>query len=164
MRPTFDDLVRLPRGSGPLLTEADMDGNGHLTVHDHVRIAAHGAHTILTAAGMTPERRDNDGMSVFTAEHHVRYRHELRFGTTARVHTRLVDMSDKVVHLVGYLVDVDARRSATELEALVVAIDLTTRKAAPFPDDVRAALRNTHAAHAALDWTPSLSGAIAVRH
>ena len=164
MAPTYDDLLALPAGRSATLVAADMDGNDHLTVSDHVRIAAHGSHVLLSAAGMTPVRRDTDGATVFTAEHHVRYRHELRVGVVARVHARLVDLSDTAVHLVGYLVDLEARRAATELEALVLSIDLTTRSVSPFPADVRAALAETLAAHAMLPWQPRLSGAIAVRH
>jgi acyl-CoA thioester hydrolase len=161
--PSYDDVRILPAGDVPRFGANDMDGNGHLTVHDHVRIAAHGAHAVLAAAGMTEQRRARTGATVFTAEHHVRYRHELRTGTSARVHTRLIGLSDRAVHLVGYLVDVEAGRIATVLEALVVSVDLARRRVTPFPEDVHAALGRTHAEHGALGWLPRLSGAIGVR-
>ena len=161
--PTYEQVAALPAYDVPALGRADMDGNGHLSVHDHVRIAAAGAHVVLLGAGMNPERRAADGTTVFTAEHHVWYLHELRDGVGARVHTRVVDLGERAIHLVGYLVDPGSARVATVLEALVLSASLTSRRTAPFPVDVRERLARVRDQHAALPWTPRLSGAIEVR-
>ena len=76
---------------------------------------------------------------------------------------RVVARDERMLHLVTYLLDHGERHVAASLEGLEAYVDHSTRRMAPFPGPVGAALDRWAAEHAALPWAPRLSGAMGLR-
>jgi acyl-CoA thioester hydrolase len=85
--------------------------------------------------------------STFTAECHVRYLREIHLGDPVQVSVLLVGADEKRLHTF------EEMRHATEgwlsatSENMTIHIDMTARKTAPFPSDIRARIETLANAH-----------------
>jgi acyl-CoA thioester hydrolase len=62
-----------------------------------------------------------------------------------------------------YLLDESHQRLSFVMEEIFLHIDIETRRTAPWPDDVVAALDRRMAADAGLPWEPDISGSMGPR-
>ncbi|ANY21861.1 thioesterase family protein [Gordonia terrae] len=138
---------------GPIPAD-HIDGNGHLSVRFIVEIAAHGAHEVLVACGLTDARRASTHQGVFTAEHHLVYLSEMRVDSDLGVYVRILDRSSRAVILLAFVVDRTRRRVTTVLRTVVVSVDLTTRRARPFAPEVAREIDRVMRRHESLSWSP----------
>ena len=111
-----------------------IDYNGHLN-------------ELWLKLGIGPGYMRERSGSTFTAECHVRYLREIHLGDPVQVSILLVGADEKRLHTF------EEMRHATEgwlsatSENMTIHIDMTARKTAPFPPDIRArieALANAH--------------------
>jgi acyl-CoA thioester hydrolase len=152
--PTIADLASLhevPAGSIP---DDHIDGNGHLSVRFIVELAAHGAHDLLVACGLTNERREQSGSGVFAAEHHLVYTAEIRGDANISVFVRAIDLSARSALLQSFVFDHGTGGIAAVLRAVVVSVDLASRTSTPFAADVASELERVVQAHGAASWRP----------
>lgn len=161
--PGFDQVVALPAVSEGIVTPDYIDLNGHMNIQHYLDYLAWGADTICSDAGIDLEYRRVRRLGVFAAEHHLSYHRELREGEKFSVHLRPVERSDKALHLVALLLDRTNDRLSCTLETVLVHVDLDSRRAAPFPEDVAADLDRRVSAYAWVDWPAPLCGAMGVR-
>ena len=90
--------------------------------------------------------------STFTAECHVRYLREIHLGDPVQVSILLVAADEKRLHTFEELRHATEGWLSATSENMTIHIDMTERKTAPFPPDIRAsieALANAHRAVAA---------------
>ena len=80
------------------------------------------------------------GHACFSAEHHVWYLAELRTGDRMSVRVRLLGRSERAAHALVYILDETHRQLSCVFEEILLHIDLSDRRTAPWPDDVAAAL------------------------
>lgn len=161
--PTYAQLAALPAFAAQSVPAAFEDINGHLNIRHYVGIASEGLDESLVAAGIPQNWPTVAGQAVFSAEHHMSYVSELRTGDRISVRVRLVGRSERAAHAVVYLVDDTHERLSYVMEEIFLHIDMESRRTAPWPDDVAAALDERIAADADLDWAPALSGSMALR-
>jgi len=161
--PSVAEVLELPadleRAVGPDL----IDVNGHMNVQHYLLAGATGGEMLCRRAGLDADYRTERRLSVFTAEHHLRYLSEMREGDDFSVHVRVLDRSARATHLVTYVVDRTHERLACVVEILLVHVDLETRRPVPFADDLAAGLDAEVERSAALTWPTGACGAIAVR-
>ena len=151
--PSIDDLAALHRVDvGPVPAE-HIDGNGHLSVRFIVELAAHGAHELLVACGLTDERRDRTRRGVFTAEHHIAYLAEMRGDSELTVRVRMLDHSARAVGMAGFVVDEATSRLTAVLRTVVVSVDLESRRSVDFAPDVADAIEEVLRRHDRLPWS-----------
>lgn len=155
MLPSLSQVLALPGTVPRRVTDGQIDGNGHVSVRFHVEIAAHGAHELLRACGVTDAQRAATGRTVFTVEHHLHYLAEIEPDARLTVHTRIVDRTKKAVVMQAFVVDLDRTRVATTLRTVVVSVDLTTRRSTPFPADIACNIDRLLAEHSRLPWRTS---------
>jgi hypothetical protein len=62
-----------------------------------------------------------------------------------------------------YLLDDSHQRLSFVMEEVFLHIDMETRRTAPWPEDVAAALDERIATNASLPWEPSVSGSMRLR-
>ena len=161
--PTYAQLASLPAFAAQSVPAAFEDINGHLNIRHYVGIASEGLDESLVAAGIPQNWPTVAGQAVFSAEHHRSYVSELRTGDRISVRVRLVGRSERAAHAVVYLLDDTHERLSYVMEEIFLHIDMESRRTAPWPDDVAAALDERIAADADLDWAPALSGSMALR-
>lgn len=161
--PTYDEVVELPALAARSVPAAFEDINGHLNIRHYVGIASEGLDESLAKVGVPQNWPTVAGHAVFTAEHHMTYLSELRTGDRISVRVRLLGRSERAAHAVVYLLDDTHRRVSYVMEEVFLHIDMDSRRTAPWPAHVAAALDAQVEDDAALPWQPTLSGAITLR-
>lgn len=117
----------------------------------------------FAALGLGQDYVEARGASYFAAELHTRYLRELTLGTAVRATVQLVDADDRRVHAYFEIHHLEEGWTASTCEILFVHVDLVTRKAAPFPDDIRANLDVMRASHGAMPRPAGIGRAIGIR-
>jgi len=117
-----------------------IDGNGHMSARFYSLLVfdAHWQFSDAIGLGSAYIRERNLGKNI--VEGHMVYERELLEGDRIEVASRLLAVSDKGVHIAHEIFNVDKNYRAAIWEELDLHVDLNTRRAAPFPADVRAQL------------------------
>ena len=160
--PTYAQLVELPAYTEQPVPVPFEDANGHLNVRHYTGIASEGLDESLVALGI-PQNWPAQGHACFSAEHHLTYLAELLTGAEISSRVRLLGRSERAAHALVYLLDDTNQRLSFVMEEILLHIDLGTRRTAPWPADVAAALDEQVAAQASLPWEPDVSGSMGLR-
>ena len=160
--PTYDQLAGLPAYAEQPVPVAFEDVNGHLNVRHYTGIASEGLDESLVPLGI-PQNWPAQGHACFSAEHHVTYLAELRTGDRMSTRVRLLGRSERAAHALVYLLDETHQRLSCVMEEIFLHIDMATRRTAPWPDDVAAALDARIAEDAELPFPVTTSGSLALR-
>lgn len=139
------------------------DGNGHVNVRHFYDLHCAGAEIGLTRIGLGDEYRQQRRCGVFSVEQHLSFLSEVRIGEEVSVHVRWLGRGAKVFHAVTVVVNRSTGRVANTLELLEAHVDLTTRRAAPFPADLAGVIDGEVAEHSRLGWQLPLTGHMGVR-
>jgi acyl-CoA thioester hydrolase len=150
--PSVEEVTALPAINRGVVHEDHIDVNGHMTVTRYLDILTSGTITACGEYGLDLSYPAAQGMGLFAVDHHARYLQELRLGTEYTAHVRLLDASEQAIHTMAYLVDVDGRRVSSTLEALLLNVNLATRRVARFTDNTIAALTTGLSRSKALPW------------
>jgi acyl-CoA thioesterase FadM len=138
------------------------DVNGHLNVRHYTGIASEGLDESLVELGI-PQSWPAQGHACFSAEHHLVYLAELRTGDRMSARVRLLGRSERAAHALVYLLDESHQQLSYVMEEIFLHIAMETRRTAPWPADVAAAMDRRIAEHAALPWEADVSGCLALR-
>ena len=127
--------------SAPMAIEPDwVDYNGHLNMAYYNVLFDRACDDFLASAGLGPAYIAARGLSYMTAEIHVCYLREVFLATPLRVRARILGLDDKRLHLFSELIHADEGWVSATSEQMNLHIDMTTRRVAPWPADIRAAL------------------------
>lgn len=163
--PTHDELTAdeetLPAYERITVPPEFEDFNGHMNIAHYLTTASWGAERALWDWGVPQDWVQREQRGTFSAEHHLRYFHEVHVGAEISTRVRAVARSERALHLQVLLLNDTERVLAYVMELLTVHVDLTTRRTAAWPDAVAKGLDAAVARHAAIDWP--LSGCLAVR-
>ena len=161
-RPTYEQLSRLPAYVEQPVPMAFEDANGHLNVRHYTGIASEGLDESLVPHGIE-QNWPAMGHACFSAEHHLTYLAEMRTGDRMSARVRLLGRSERAAHALVYLLDETHQQLSFVMEEIFLHIDMETRRTAPWPDDVAAALDARVAEDADLPWEPDVSGSMGLR-
>lgn len=151
----------------PLTLRATVESK-HLDLMDHMNVmwythffdrAVWGFYELF---GFGNEYHSTSGFGSFGLEMVTRYLSELRLGDEINIYTRVIARNSKLLHHIHFMQRVRDRELSATCELLGVHIDLATRRSAPLPANVSAALDKLIVAHSKLDWDAPLSGAIKI--
>ncbi|MGL4289094.1 MAG: thioesterase family protein [Phreatobacter sp.] len=117
-----------------------IDYNGHLNVAFYVKLFDEGIDLLFERQGLAESYVRDRQLGFFAAELHVRYLRELHLADPVQVRLQLLDFDAKRFHYWVELVHADERWLSATMESMLLHVDMTTRKVAPFPDDVMAKL------------------------
>ena len=118
-----------------------IDYNGHLNMAYYNVLFDRAIDQLWLELGIGPDYMKSRNGSTFTAECHVRYLREIHLGDPVQVSVLLVAADEKRLHTFEELRHAtDGWVSATS-ENMTIHIDMTARKVAPFPADIRARIR-----------------------
>ena len=137
--PTYEQLAELPAYAEQPVPIAFEDANGHLNVRHYTGIASEGLDESLVPQGIL-QNWPATGHACFSAEHHLTYLAEMRTGDRMSARVRLLGRSERAAHALVYLLDETHQRLSFVMEEIFLHIDMATRRTAPWPDDVAAAL------------------------
>lgn len=162
-QPSYDQLVDLPAFAEQPVPVAFEDANGFLNVRHYLGIGSEGLDELLQGAGIPFNWPQRSGHAALAAEHHLTYLHELKTGDMMSVRGRVLAVSDRAAHLIGYLLDDTNSRVACVFEEIVLCVELEGRRTAPWPAEVGAGIQALVADQAALGWEPVTSGCLSLR-
>jgi acyl-CoA thioester hydrolase len=126
-----------------------IDYNGHLNMAYYNVMFDRAIDELWLQLGIGPGYMKQRNGSTFSAECHVRYLREIHLGDPVQVSILLVAADEKRLHTFEELRHATEGWLSATSENMTIHIDITARKTAPFPSDIRArveALVNAHAA------------------
>jgi acyl-CoA thioester hydrolase len=159
---TLDIAVPLDRHRERVRPEW-IDYNGHMNVAYYVLIFDHGTDALFDALDIGAAYRARANCSLFAMQSNVSYVAEVKEGDELRVTTQFLGFDDKRIHFFHRMYHVGQGYLAATSELLGLHVDLSRRRAAPFPADVWARLSGAAAAHAGLPRPPELGRVIALK-
>jgi acyl-CoA thioester hydrolase len=127
-----------------------IDYNGHLNMAYYNVMFDRAIDELWLQLGIGPTYMKTRQGSTFTAECHVRYLREIHLGDPVQVSILLVAADEKRLHTFEELRHAGEGWLSATSENMTVHIDMTARKTAPFPSDIRARIEAVAKAHAAV--------------
>ncbi|MGA9089514.1 MAG: thioesterase family protein [Bradyrhizobium sp.] len=127
-----------------------IDYNGHLNMAYYNVMFDRAIDELWLQLGIGPAYMKARQRSTFTAECHVRYLREIHLGDPVQVSILLVGSDEKRLHTFEELRHASEGWLSATSENMTIHIDMTARKTAPFPPDIRARIEAVAAAHAAV--------------
>ena len=109
---------------------------------------------------MTDDYMREHNYGNFALEQHLRYFAEIHIDDEVSLHVRVVGLSPKRQHLIGFIVNDTRDQLSATVEVVGMNIDMTQHRGAPFPPDVMAKFKAILAKHSQLDWDAPLCGVI----
>ena len=138
-----------------------IDYNGHLNEAYYLLIFSHATDAFMDEVGLHDAYRRANSLSVYTLETHIGYLDEVGEGVEVRVATTLLDLDDKRFHLFHAMYDGD--RLLAEAECMLLHVDMSGPKAAPFAPEIAATLQAIFAAHSKLARPERAGRSIGIR-
>ena len=113
-----------------------IDYNGHLNMAYYNVLFDTAVDDVFERLGMGPSYVKTRGASFFTAEVHVCYLRELEAGMPVVVTLLLVDFDPKRAHFFQELRHAEEGWLSATSEQMSLHVDMTSRKVAPWPEDI----------------------------
>jgi acyl-CoA thioester hydrolase len=150
-RPDLEPVFAAPLVSPVMKVEPEwIDYNGHLNMAYYNVLFDRAVDEAYELMGCGLAYLKETRHSTFTAEAHIRYLRELHAGAPVRVTLQLLDFDAKRMHYFEQLFHADEGWLSATSENMVLNVDMTAKKVAPFPDYIAARLAQMKAAHARL--------------
>ena len=160
-----DDLMRQPAPflSSVMAIEPQwIDYNGHLNMAYYNVLFDRAIDELWLRIGIGPGYMKARNNSTFTAECHVRYLREIHLADPAQVSVLVVAADDKRIHTFKQLRHATEGWLSATSENMTLHMDMTARKVAPFPDDIRARIQALAEAHGTLQRPEGIGRHIAM--
>jgi acyl-CoA thioester hydrolase len=139
--PSLDEALALPRVLEAAVEPRFIDSMGHMNVSWYVHLFDRATWAFFATVGIDAAYRERANAGMFAVEQHIRYLSELREGEPLAVHARLIALSAKSLRLRLAMIDTSRRQLSAAAEVVGVHIDMGSRRASPFPDEIAARLR-----------------------
>jgi acyl-CoA thioester hydrolase len=127
-----------------------IDYNGHLNVAYYNVLFDRAVDELYELLGLGPDYLKARAHSTMVVEAHVRYLREVKESDPLRVTVQLLDYDSKRLHLFEQLLHATENWLSATSETMTLHVDMTAKKAAPFPDSIMRALERMMVAHAVL--------------
>lgn len=135
--PTVEKVSEIPTTTKLSVPEEFLDENLHMNISHYLTLGARAIGSRCDEFGLGDQAYiDDRRLTIFTAEHHIRYYAELLLGQELSVHVRLLESSDKALHAMAFLVNRSTDALACTLEVALVHVGMDTRRPVDFPADI----------------------------
>jgi len=113
------------------------DHMGHMNVMWYVGKFDEATWQLFSALGLSRSRLSAEGAGMAAVEQHIEYKRELRAGDLITIRSSILEVMEKAIRFRHEMVNDETGEIAANTILVGVHLDLTARKAKPFPDDVR---------------------------
>lgn len=161
--PSVDQICEIPATTEQQVRPEYIDENLHMNIQHYLVLGATALGARCDELGLGQDYIDSRRLTVFTAEHHLRYHTELLLGQELSVHVRLLERSSKVIHAMAFLVNRSDNVLACTLEVTLVHVGMDTRRPVDFPGDIAERLDAALKEQSDLDWPAPVCGVMGVR-
>lgn len=139
-----------------------IDYNGHLNMAYYNVLFDRAIDQMWLELGIGPDYLKTRGGSTFTAECHVRYLREVHLGDPVEVHVYLIAADEKRIHTFEELRHAEEGWLSATSENMSMHVDMSSRKVAPFPADIRARVDRIVDAHRAVPKPEGIGRSVAM--
>ena len=139
-----------------------IDYNGHLNMAYYNVMFDRAIDQLWLKLGIGPGYMKERHSSTFTAECHVRYLREIHLGDPVEVSVWLLAADDKRLHTFEELRHATEGWVSATSENMSLHIDMSSRKVAPFPPDIRERIEAVAKAHSAVQRPEGIGRNIAM--
>ena len=147
----MNKIDQAPFISSEMVVEPNwIDHNGHLNMAYYHVLLDRASDEFWHHLGLGPQYVESARHSTFAAECHVRYLRELHVNDVVRTSIILLAADDKRLHTFRQLHHARAGWLAAVSENMSLHVDLSSRKVAAFPVEIKARLNVVVAAHGRL--------------
>jgi acyl-CoA thioester hydrolase len=136
-----------------------IDYNGHMNLSCYVLLFDHATDAFLDRLGITSAYRRRHQVSTFSAEIHVNYLRELKAGDPVRITTQLLGHDGKRIHYFHRMYHRRAGFLAATNELLSLYVDMSARRVAVMPAQIRRRLAALATRQRVLPW-PEQAGSV----
>ena len=156
----FDSPITCPELR---VDKAWIDYNGHMNMAFYNLVFDKAVDHVYDDLGIGLEYvRTGDG-SCFTAEIHVNYLSELVLNDPIRVTFQLLDWDAKRLHFFEQMYHAETGELAATSEQMALHVDMSERRASPFPDTAQGKISTLMAAHQDLEKPEQVGTVIGIR-
>ncbi len=155
---TLAEIRQLERHYQTIIPREFLDENQHVNVQYYVHLVERGLGEIFQRVGLGELYAAADEIGSFALEQHIRYLAELLAEDRVSVYIRLVETSPKRAYFIGFLVNDSREELASTVEVVMMNVDITRRRGAPFPAKAKAKLDALLSEQNKLLWAPPLCG------
>ncbi|NNM71502.1 thioesterase family protein [Enterovirga aerilata] len=157
-------FVFAPFVASPVRVEPGwIDYNGHMNMAYYHVLFDRAVDEAFEVVGLGPDYLASRNASYFTAELHTTYLRELPAEAVTRTTVRIVDFDEKRVHAYFEAHQLEEGWVAATCEQLFLHVDMTTRRVAPFPEDILARLEAVKAVHDRLPRPQALGRSVGIK-
>ena len=136
-----------------------VDYNGHLRDAFYLQIFSLAVDAMMDSVGLDAAGRASIGHTFYTLEAHLNFLQEVKEGVEVEVHTQVLGMDSKRLHLYNTLHRCDNQALLAANEQMQANIDIASTRTIAFAPSVAAQLQVIARAHAALP-KPAYAGRI----
>ena len=152
------DFAALPRTYELVIPEKFLDEMGHMNVSWYTHLFSEAMGGIMGLVGLSLEYIETEKMGGVALEGHIHYLAEVHVGESVTIYSRLIERTEKRVHLVHFMVNESRGNVAALFENIMACFDLKARRMAPIPNDIATKIDDAIEKHQQLDWPPPLCG------
>lgn len=149
-------------GSPQKVEDQWIDYNGHFNMAYYNVIFDRCGDEAFALMGLGPDYVRATNCSFFTLEAHLTYLRELHAGDEVRVTVQFLAHDAKRVHYVQQMFHDTRGYLACVSENIVIHVDMTAKRSAPFPPNVLARIAAMTEAHKALPVPPQVGHRIGI--
>ena len=128
-----------------------VDYNGHMSEAFYALIFGYTTDALLEYVGMDSAFREGRSLSVYTLESHIHYLREAAEAEPLYITTRLMDLDHKRAHVFHSMYRATDGELLSTGEYMLLNVDSSAPKSAPFDEKVREQLQDIRRAHESLD-------------
>ena len=125
-----------------------VDYNGHMNVAYYVLIFDNATDAFLETAGIDEAYRISTDRSVFVVESHITYDQEVLADSSVEISTFLLNWDEKKLHLFHSMHPAGSEDTLATIEIMLLHVNLTTRKTASIPENIKRHLQTIADQHA----------------
>lgn len=140
-----------------------IDWNGHMNLAYYMLVFDHATDALLEHTGLGEDYVNESGNSVFVAEAHITYEREVMQGDLLRTTTQVLDLDAKRLHILHRMYASGGDDLAATNELMILHMDMSERRSAPFPETQMQALKQVFEAHRALERPAQAGRVIGIR-
>jgi acyl-CoA thioester hydrolase len=139
-----------------------IDYNGHFNMAYYHVIFDRCGDEAFALVGLGPDYVARSNSSFFTLEAHTTYLRELHAGDRVKVTVQFLDHDSKRIHYVQEMFHAEEGWLSCVTENIVMHVDMTAKRSAPFPPDILEKIKAMHHAHKRLPVPPQVGHRIGI--